>query len=323
MGCLETARARACGVVVPALGIAIMLGAGSAQAATCTGLPAFASCTAYANGASVTFGGARYTTIAAIPNNRDCPPNSPYTPATDNWWTNNGTCSGSATATATAGPGATATRTSAPTATPTTPSGGAINWSPWSLQLPDNTTANPDSTSNAWFYRDGSFQAFMDPKTGTTTSGSVHCRTELHENANWSSSGTNTLSATVKVTKIGSGKTTIAQVFSNNAHTLLELEYGTGGFTAFYEEAKGAGSSTDIGHAVGLGSTFTYKVAFSGQTLTVTINGATAWTKVPSSAGSSGTFYFKAGNYDQSATSGPVSTTAYSIVEFSALSVSH
>jgi Alginate lyase len=199
----------------------------------------------------------------------------------------------------------------------------AINWSPWSLQLPNNTTVNPGSTHDAWFYPDGSFQAFMDPKTGTTTSGSVHCRTELHENASWSSSGTNTLSATVKVTKIGSGKTTIAQVFSNNGHTLLELEYGTNGFTAFYEEAKGAGSSTSIGHAVGLGSTFTYKVAFSGKKLTVTINGGTAWTKTPSSSGSSGTFYFKAGNYDQSATSGPVSTTPYSIVEFSALSISH
>jgi hypothetical protein len=141
----------------------------AAQAATCTGLPAFASCTAYANGAPVTFGAARYTTIAAIPNNRDCPPNSPYNPATD----------------------------------------------------------------------------------------------------------------------------------------------------------KGAGSSTDIGHAVGLGSTLSYRVAFSGPTLTVTINGATACTRTPTSSGSSGTFYFKAGNYDQSATSGPVSTTPYSIVEFSALSVSH
>src|SRR5436305_11459457 len=76
---------------------------------SCTGVPAFASCTAYANGASVTYGGSKYTSIAAIPNNRDCPPNSPYTPATDNWWTNNGTCSASATATATKAATATAT----------------------------------------------------------------------------------------------------------------------------------------------------------------------------------------------------------------------
>src|SRR4029079_10305713 len=97
---------------------------------SCSGLPAFANCTAYAAGASVTFNGSKYTNTSgvAIPATRDCSPNSPYTPATDNWWTNNGTCtSGGATATATAratatpttGTGATATRT------PTSTGGGS------------------------------------------------------------------------------------------------------------------------------------------------------------------------------------------------------
>jgi chitinase len=110
-------------LVVFAAAFGLALGASPVQAqVSCSGVPAFAYCTAYANGAAVTYNGSKYTSIAAIPNNRDCPPNSPYTPPADNWWTLNGTCSGSATPTPTSQPGATATRT--PTATATTGSGG-------------------------------------------------------------------------------------------------------------------------------------------------------------------------------------------------------
>jgi hypothetical protein len=93
-------------------------GSTSAQV-SCSGVPAFASCTAYANGTSVTYNGSKYTTIAPIPNNRDCPPSSPYNPSNDNWWTNNGSCTTTATPTATSRPIATATTTRA-TATATT-----------------------------------------------------------------------------------------------------------------------------------------------------------------------------------------------------------
>jgi endoglucanase len=82
---------------------------------SCTGVPAFASCTAYATGASVVYNNSKYTSIAPIAANRDCPPNSPFNPSNDNWWTNNGTCSSGATATATATARPTATKT--PTAT--------------------------------------------------------------------------------------------------------------------------------------------------------------------------------------------------------------
>jgi hypothetical protein len=106
------------------VGLCLAIGGAFASTASaqvsCSGLPAFASCTAYANGTSVTYNGSKYTTIAPIPNNRDCPPSSPYNPSNDNWWTNNGTCSGSSTATATATKTATATATSVgPTATRT------------------------------------------------------------------------------------------------------------------------------------------------------------------------------------------------------------
>jgi hypothetical protein len=93
--------------------------------------PAFASCTAYAVGASVSFQGTKYTAIGAISSTRDCPPSSPYDPPTDNWWRNDGACSGGPTPTATRTPtatatsgGPTATRTNTATATPTTTSGG-------------------------------------------------------------------------------------------------------------------------------------------------------------------------------------------------------
>jgi chitinase len=92
-----------------------------AYAVSCSGLPAFATCTVYASGASVTFNNSKWTTIAPIPNNRDCPPNSPFDPSTDNWWTSNGACDAGATATATSAARATATATTArATATATT-----------------------------------------------------------------------------------------------------------------------------------------------------------------------------------------------------------
>jgi chitinase len=96
----------------------LTVGASQAQAVSCTGLSAFASCTAYASGASVTFNNSKYTAVAPIAANRDCPPNSPYDPSSDNWWTNNGACdSGTATATATRTNTPTATRTATPTST--------------------------------------------------------------------------------------------------------------------------------------------------------------------------------------------------------------
>src|SRR5262245_10693164 len=70
---------------------------------------------------------------------------------------------------------------------------GSINWSPWTLQLPNNTQVSPGSTSNAWFFTSGSFQAFADPQSGLCTSGSSHCRSELREKTTWTSGGNNVL----------------------------------------------------------------------------------------------------------------------------------
>ena len=58
----------------------------------CAGVPAFASCTAYPNGSKVVFNNTLYHTIADVPATRDCPPNSPFDPSSDNWWVNDGGC---------------------------------------------------------------------------------------------------------------------------------------------------------------------------------------------------------------------------------------
>jgi predicted alpha-1,6-mannanase (GH76 family) len=62
------------------------------SAGQCTGVPAFATCTAYANGSKVVFNNTLYHTIADVPATRDCPPSSPFDPSNDNWWVNDGGC---------------------------------------------------------------------------------------------------------------------------------------------------------------------------------------------------------------------------------------
>src|SRR5581483_843939 len=85
----------------------------------CSGVPLFASCTAYASGAQVVYNNTLYHSLASVPNTRDCPPNSPFNPSNDNWWQNDGACTGGvATPTATKAPTATATG-SGTTPTPT------------------------------------------------------------------------------------------------------------------------------------------------------------------------------------------------------------
>jgi transposase-like protein len=58
-------------------------------------------------------------------------------------------------------------------------------------------------------------------------------------------------------------------------------------------------------------------------TLTVGVDGKAVYTKTPSAAVAAKTFYFKAGNYDQTTAAGSVSTTPYTIVEVDALDVTH
>jgi hypothetical protein len=175
----------------------------------------------------------------------------------------------------------------------------------------------------------------MDPATGIATSGSQHCRTELREMtpggqaAAWSSAGTNTMTVSGRIVQLGGGATghvTLGQVFNGtDSIPLCELEYAAklGGFQVLYEEGKGAGTTTDLKTAVALGAPYTFTLSLSNGALTVAVDGKAVYTKTPSAAVAAKTFYFKAGNYDQTAAAGPISTTPYTVVEVDALDVVH
>jgi len=215
-----------------------------------------------------------------------------------------------------------------------------LSFSNWSLQLPTGSPGNVDTLSSSqlasgkteapYFSKaaDGG-NVFMDPQKGFATSGSQHPRVEMHENGTWTSSGTNTMSAELKVNKVGNGgNVAIAQVFQNGEGTLAELQYnGSGRLKLFYEENKGGSSSTqDLGVAVSLGTKFTYQLSFSGKRLTVRINGKQVYAKTPSATVQSRKFYFKYGTYDQTASAikaGSPSTSVYTQAEFYSVSVTH
>jgi hypothetical protein len=238
------------------------------------------------------------------------------------------------TPTKTSTPTATFTHTFTPTPTPVKLN---INFSQWYLQLPSGSGTSPTTIPNttlesgfsdAYFYKasDG-WQAYMDPQTGITTSGSAHPRCEMHEESTWANSGTNTLTVTGKATLIDGDTTTVGQIFNNTGSiTLVELQYSKslGGFKVFYEEAKGEGSYPAQTTAyVGMNTPYTYQLSLTNGVAQVTINGKVVFTYTPSSAVSGDQFYFKAGNYDQSATAGAVSMTPYSIVEIGSAVIVH
>jgi chitinase len=105
-----------------------------ARAADCSGLQDWSCSTSYGLGASVRFNGSRYTLCAQCSRAASCPG---FTPAADNWWSNQGTCDGGspATPTPTPRPAATATptptpgggSTPTPTRTPTVPPGSGCS----------------------------------------------------------------------------------------------------------------------------------------------------------------------------------------------------
>ena len=214
-----------------------------------------------------------------------------------------------------------------------------IDYSIWQLQLPTGSGSSPNTVSpsklltgymDPYFYlspADGG-QMFMDPPTGITTSGSMHCRTELREltpaggQAGWQATGTNIMTVTGKVVK-GSG-VTVAQVFDGGGgNTLCELQFNGQGFGLFYEESKGSGSNNTLNAPAALNTNYTFTLSLSNGVLSVTVNGKQVYTHTPSAGTLKSTFYFKVGNYDQNTSAGPISTTALSIVENYSVVVVH
>jgi hypothetical protein len=147
----------------------------------------------------------------------------------------------------------------------------------------------------------------------------------MRENATWATSGTNIIDATVAVTKVPSN-TTVGQIFQGDGPSkpLCELQVTSSGVVNLLLENTNQGGDADE-HKVGtvtIGQKFTYEMQLSGTTITVKINGAATNFTMDSSFDGE-TFYFKAGDYDQSATSGTPLTSPGTVVKFYALKITH
>jgi hypothetical protein len=222
------------------------------------------------------------------------------------------------------------------------PPSGNFDLSIWSLQLPTGKDTTPDNIStsqltggytSAYFYTDKTDGAmdFMNCQQGITTPNSSHCRTEMREALNgndaaWAWSGNNTMTVTGMVSLNGGGSKghiTLGQVFnSTDDIPLCEFEYyGSGTFKLMYEETRGNGSVIDTKVACSLNTQYTFSMSLIDGVLSVNINGKQVYSKTPSYSGKQ--FYFKCGNYDQTAVKGTASTTPYSIAKVYALSVVH
>ncbi|KAL6850988.1 hypothetical protein ACO1O0_008114 [Amphichorda felina] len=198
--------------------------------------------------------------------------------------------------------------------------GGNFDLSYWSLQLPTGDGSMDtirskdlqgcDGYSDEHFYMDGDAMVLTAPgnpdETGCVTSGgSTHCRTELREvlpdtgkNAAWSPKGTNVLKVAMKVVQAddGSHGTAIGQVFASKP--VAEMYYSRDG--KIVVGVKPDPNSNQIVTklaTVPLGTEFDYEMSYSGDALSITINGEV--TELDTYDWDSPDCYFKAGNYNQ------------------------
>ncbi|MEK3724931.1 cadherin-like beta sandwich domain-containing protein [Paenibacillus sp. FSL H8-0034] len=227
-----------------------------------------------------------------------------------------------------------------------------IDYRYWTLQEPlpggagQTSQALQAGYADPYFYvgADGS-QVFMDTAVGGTTSGSAHPRSELREydpiagtDAGWLPVGANAMTNTVAVTTLGTsngvGWTTIGQVFDTETTTLCELEYGydptrpNSNIRILYEPS----GINSIGYRylpikIPLNQYFTYRMALNDQVLSVYLNGALIFNGQTASPSQvippNHHYYFKAGNYDQTATNGNVNYVPYTVVQFNSINVYH
>ena len=227
-----------------------------------------------------------------------------------------------------------------------------MDYSIWKLQGPlVNTEAmSSDQLVNqsayfAYWAKDAAYDTFMSPSKGYATPGASHCRTELREmlpngktNAAWSQAGYHVMTATYRVKQLGTGSATtgqgsivIGQVWSDG-NGMVELAYKpktsshVGSFAV--KEAGGTWKYIDS-ISIPLLTDFNVKYQINENVLKIYIKTANTanFSEAPHfTQVLNGTYYFKCGNYDQSAgviTSGTVSTTPYSVVEISSIDVLH
>ena len=83
------------------------------------------------------------------------------------------------------------------------------------------------------------------------------------------------------------------------------------------------GDTFDMNTSVPLNARYTFSLEMLDGKLRVTINGKEVYTRTPSAGILDNKFYFKAGNYDQSAVAGTPDKTPYSIVATYSVTVEH
>jgi hypothetical protein len=236
-----------------------------------------------------------------------------------------------------------ATAAAATTLNPSVAPGGNFNLSVWELQLPIGSPGSPTTIlpsqlegasgyqNPAYFWtdkNDGSM-TFWDPESGVTTANSSYPRSELREMnsngtaANWALSGDSTLSAELRVVSVTSD-VCVGQVHLGTGGTstkpLVELYYHSNGDIYLGTENSPSGGQTlHYITYVALGTHWTYVINIDDGTIHLTVNGSKTSYSVPSSFDAYD-MYFKAGDYNQSASS---STTNGAKVKFYSLTVSH
>ena len=237
-----------------------------------------------------------------------------------------------------------------------------FNFGIWKLQLPVDiyggnggvngsqfadaeisTAALDTGFSDLYFYLNASNQiVFTTPANGATTSpgsGSNHTRSELRElytgtgadsNSDWNSGVGGTMTASVQVTSVApaSDEATIGQIHGQSA-TFVVLEYRTSGTISLQLYATPTATSatiTTLLSGVSLNDSITYTLAYSGNTVTATVNDVTRGTSsttpfsVPSWAGQS--VYFKLGAYHDATNTGNGGTDQTQVIVKS-MSVTH
>jgi hypothetical protein len=230
-----------------------------------------------------------------------------------------------------------------PQLNPNLPPGGNFDLSVWELQLPTGSPGSPTTispaqlkgpngyTNPAYFFTDktdGSM-TFWDPESGVTTPNSSYPRSELREMnpdgsaADWPLAGNHTLSATLRITQV-TKNVCVGQVHlgtgGSSTKPLLELYYKPDGtISAGLENSPDGGQTLHTVGTVALGVPWSYVINVSGNTLRLTVNGSTTSYAIPSSFNAYHE-YFKAGDYNQSASS---STTNGAKVKFYSLTVAH
>ncbi|MEU2711315.1 polysaccharide lyase family 7 protein [Streptomyces sp. NPDC007205] len=233
--------------------------------------------------------------------------------------------------------------TGADAAGPHAAPGGTFDLSVWELQEPVGSPGHPTTVpssrlqgangyQDAYFYtdtRDGAM-TFWAPEKGVTTPNSNYARSELREMnrdgspADWALSGAHRMSATLRVVSV-TQNVCVGQIHlgtgGSSTKPLLELYYHANGDIVLGTENSPSGGQT--AHAVGhvpVGRTWSYTVAVSGgNTIDLTVNGATTHYGIPSSF-QRYKQYFKAGSYNQSSSD---STTNGARVAFYGLTVTH